>query len=86
MFHGLALLAVSAHPRLAQKRIAAGAIAVGTALFSGSLYGMVWARSKGVQAGKYLGPVTPLGGIPLACCTDFRSHYACWMDCFDFLT
>jgi len=85
MFHSLALLAVSAHPRLSQKRIGAGAIAVGTALFSGSLYGMVWLKSRGVQAGKYLGPVTPLGGIALDCCTDFRSHYARWMDRFDLL-
>ena len=63
MFHSLALLVISAHPRLAHKRFAAGAIAVGSALFSGSIYGLILMKMKGVQVGKLLGPVTPLGGM-----------------------
>jgi uncharacterized membrane protein YgdD (TMEM256/DUF423 family) len=67
MLHGLGLLVVSAHPRLASKKYAAGALAVGSALFSGSIYMMVLLRSKGVPfAGKILGPVTPLGGNSIA--------------------
>jgi uncharacterized membrane protein YgdD (TMEM256/DUF423 family) len=66
MFHSLALLAVSAHPRLSQKRFAAGALAVGSALFSGSLYAMVLLKRRGKQGGSILGPVTPFGGnVPL---------------------
>ena len=66
MFHGLALLAISGHPRLSGKRFGAGAIALGSALFSGSIYALVLLRSKGKAGGKILGPITPLGGmIPL---------------------
>jgi uncharacterized membrane protein YgdD (TMEM256/DUF423 family) len=65
MFHSLALLAISGHPRLAQKKAAAGALAVGSALFSGSLYGLVLLKSRGKQGAQILGPVTPLGGISL---------------------
>jgi uncharacterized membrane protein YgdD (TMEM256/DUF423 family) len=63
MFHGLALLAISGHPRLSQKRFGAGALALGSALFSGSLYALVLLKSKGKQGGQILGPVTPIGGI-----------------------
>jgi uncharacterized membrane protein YgdD (TMEM256/DUF423 family) len=64
MFHSLALLSISGHARLSQKKFAVGALAVGTALFSGSLYAMVLLKSKGVQNVKALGPVTPMGGSP----------------------
>jgi len=64
MFHSLALLAISSHPRLQHKKFAAGCIALGSALFSGSIYGMILLKMKGFQgAGRVLGPVTPLGGI-----------------------
>jgi uncharacterized membrane protein YgdD (TMEM256/DUF423 family) len=64
MFHSIALLAISAHPRLMHKRFAAGAIALGSAMFSGSIYGMILLKMRGFQnSGKVLGPVTPLGGI-----------------------
>ena len=62
MFHSLALLAVSAHPRLSQKRFGAGALALGSALFSGSLYAMVLLKSRGKQGAAVLGPITPFGG------------------------
>jgi uncharacterized membrane protein YgdD (TMEM256/DUF423 family) len=45
------------------RRFAGGALALGVALFSGSIYGLVLLKSKGMQGGKYLGLVTPIGGI-----------------------
>ena len=62
MFNSLALLAISAHPRLSHNRFAAGSLAVGSALFSGSLFLMVWLKSRDKKV-TYLGPVTPLGGF-----------------------
>jgi uncharacterized membrane protein YgdD (TMEM256/DUF423 family) len=86
MFHSLALLAVSGHPRLSQKRFGAGALAVGTALFSGSLYAMVLLKSRGKQGAAILGPITPFGGKSLETVVDCcRSYYACWVDCSDSL-
>jgi len=63
MVNALAMLAISGHPRLASKKFAAGAIAVGSALFSGSIYALVLWRSRGKTGGRVLGPVTPLGGL-----------------------
>lgn len=86
MFHSLALLAVSAHPRLSQKRFGAGALAVGSALFSGSLYVMVLLKSRGKQGASILGPITPFGGnVPLDVEADGRSYYAYWVGCSDSL-
>ena len=62
MFNSLALIAISGHPRFMNRRFAAGSLAVGGALFSGSIYGLVLLKSKNMQGGKILGPVTPLGG------------------------
>jgi len=45
------------------KRFAAGSIAVGSALFSGSIYALILAKTKGMNVGKILGPVTPIGGM-----------------------
>ena len=55
--HALALLAVAAHPR--NPRIAGWLFAVGTAVFSGSLYALV---ATGVTK---LGMITPIGGLAL---------------------
>ena len=65
MIHGLTLLAVSAHPRLSQKKFAAGTLALGSALFSGSIYNIVLLKMKGSDKGRIFGPITPLGGIKL---------------------
>ena len=78
MFHSLALLAISAHPRLMHRRMAAGALALGSALFSGSIFGLVLLKSKNMSGGKILGPITPLGGI-LCCDVNCRPHHSCWM-------
>ncbi|MFM1871963.1 MAG: hypothetical protein RL398_1385 [Planctomycetota bacterium] len=58
MYHALAL-GLCAALGAAGWRTGAAAIAflVGIALFSGSLYGLVWLDAK------WLGPVTPLGGV-----------------------
>ena len=46
------------------KRLAAGAISLGSAMFSGSIYAMILLKMRGFQnSGKLLGPVRPLGGI-----------------------
>jgi uncharacterized membrane protein YgdD (TMEM256/DUF423 family) len=62
LFHGIALLAISGHPRLAQRRVAAGAIALGTALFSGSIFTLVLLKARGKAGASVFGPITPLGG------------------------
>ena len=89
LFHGIALVAISGHPRLSQKRIAAGAIALGTLLFSGSLYALVLLKSKGKSGAQVLGPITPLGGTSLhpfiGNWIDSRSHYAWRMGGIDSL-
>ncbi|CAE6400686.1 unnamed protein product [Rhizoctonia solani] len=59
--NGVALLAVSLHPKFSTHRFAGPAIALGTALFSGSIYALVLNRDRF----KFLGPVTPLGGLTL---------------------
>lgn len=57
MLNGLALLIISMHPRFAIHRFAGPAIAVGSVLFSGSIFALV------LKPGwKFLGPITPLGG------------------------
>ncbi|KIY72863.1 hypothetical protein CYLTODRAFT_449601 [Cylindrobasidium torrendii FP15055 ss-10] len=58
MFNGLGLLAVSLHPRFALHPVAGPAIAVGGALFSGSIFLLTLLSPNA----KFLGPVTPLGG------------------------
>jgi len=88
LFHGIALVAISAHPRLSQKRIAAGAMALGTLFFSGSLYALVLLKSKGKSGAQILGPVTPLGGTHhpfISNCIDDRSYYAWRMGRIDSL-
>ena len=51
--NGLAMLVISGHPRLGSKKFAAGAIAVGSALFSGSIYTLVLLKSRGRRAARY---------------------------------
>jgi len=55
MWHGLALIALAALP-LPQIGWPAGLIALGTAIFSGTLYAMA------LGAPRWLGAVTPIGG------------------------
>ncbi|KAJ7169982.1 DUF423-domain-containing protein [Mycena filopes] len=59
VFNGLALLLLSLHPRFSVHRFAGPAIAVGTVLFSGSIFALVLNRERF----RALGPVTPLGGM-----------------------
>ncbi|KAI0788594.1 hypothetical protein C8Q75DRAFT_239858 [Abortiporus biennis] len=58
IFNGLALLLVSLHPRFATHRFAGPAILAGSAVFSGSIWALVFARDKL----RWLGPITPIGG------------------------
>jgi uncharacterized membrane protein YgdD (TMEM256/DUF423 family) len=70
IFNGLGLLVVSMHPRLGSHRFAGPAIALGTVLFSGSIMALVLTKDL-----KFLGPVTPLGGIIMIAGYD---HFFAW--------
>ncbi|KAJ7038086.1 hypothetical protein C8F04DRAFT_367641 [Mycena alexandri] len=59
VFNGLALLLLSLHPRFSVHKFAGPAIAGGTLLFSGSIFALVLDRDRF----KFLGPVTPMGGL-----------------------
>ncbi|KAF7339382.1 DUF423-domain-containing protein [Mycena sanguinolenta] len=59
VFNGLALLLLSLHPRFSAHRFAGPAVAAGTFLFSGSIWALVLDRERF----RYLGPVTPMGGV-----------------------
>ncbi|RDB29516.1 hypothetical protein Hypma_015424 [Hypsizygus marmoreus] len=59
VYNGLGLLLVSLHPRFSAHGFAGPAIAAGGVLFSGSIVALV----LGGDRFKFLGPVTPLGGL-----------------------
>ncbi|KAE9411004.1 DUF423-domain-containing protein [Gymnopus androsaceus JB14] len=60
VFNGLGLLLISMHPRFSVHRFAGPAIMTGTILFSGSIFALTLNRDL-----KFLGPVTPLGGLAM---------------------
>ncbi|KAG0708966.1 hypothetical protein DFH29DRAFT_993814 [Suillus ampliporus] len=61
IFNGLALLVLSMHPRFSTHKFAGPAIAGGGLVFSGSIMALVlWG-----QRFKFLGPITPMGGIAM---------------------
>lgn len=55
MWHAIALVALAA--ALPRAGVPAALLALGTLLFSGSLYGMA------LTGARWLGPVTPIGGL-----------------------
>ncbi|KAF9460793.1 hypothetical protein BDZ94DRAFT_1222392 [Collybia nuda] len=59
VYNGLTLLLVSLHPRFSLHRFSAPAIAAGGLLFSGSIMALV----LGGDRLKFLGPITPIGGM-----------------------
>ncbi|KAK7064141.1 DUF423-domain-containing protein [Favolaschia claudopus] len=59
VFNGLALLVLSLHPRFSVHRFSGPAIAAGTFLFSGSIWALVLDRERF----KFMGPITPMGGM-----------------------
>jgi len=64
-YHSLALLAtgiIYSHFPTKQLRLATGLFLTGTALFSGSLYAMVFVSISGGSLGP-LGIITPIGGL-----------------------
>lgn len=61
VFNGLALMATSLHPRASKSKFAGPAILAGSLLFSGSIFALVLNKEKF----KFLGPVTPLGGLSI---------------------
>lgn len=66
MYHALVLLMVSFNLNLeiAAERYMVYCFILGTLLFSFSIYGLCISASKGKKL-KFLGPVTPLGGLLL---------------------
>ncbi|KAF9115133.1 hypothetical protein BGX27_008838 [Mortierella sp. AM989] len=69
LIHAVALLAISQSPTLLARtsRYSAPLMLVGTALFSGSIYGLVLDTEKTWSRALKLGPITPLGGLTLIC-------------------
>ncbi|MEQ1677182.1 MAG: DUF423 domain-containing protein, partial [Chitinophagaceae bacterium] len=66
MYHALALLAVGVlYNQFANRYLhwAATCFIAGVFLFSGSLYLLTFLKIQGSTAVKFVGPVTPLGGI-----------------------
>ena len=66
LYHALALLAVGiGYDRFQQPwtKWACNAFIAGILLFSGSLYLLTFLKINGSTAIRYIGPVTPLGGI-----------------------
>ncbi|KAJ8596976.1 hypothetical protein M405DRAFT_804599 [Rhizopogon salebrosus TDB-379] len=61
IFNGLALFAISMHPRFSMHKFAGPAIAGGGIVFSGSIMALVLWRERL----KFLGPVTPMGGMAM---------------------
>ena len=68
MYHAIALLAIAGNIQyLNQKwlKLSVNLIMIGTILFSGSIYLLSTASISGIEMGKILGPVTPIGGLLL---------------------
>jgi uncharacterized membrane protein YgdD (TMEM256/DUF423 family) len=66
MYHALALLAVAMlYEKFTTRWLkwAATCFIAGTLLFSGSLYLLTFLKLQGSSAIKFVGPVTPIGGI-----------------------
>jgi len=61
IYNGLALLVISSHSRFAVHKFAGPAIAIGAAVFSGTVFALVLNRDRF----KFLGPITPLGGTAM---------------------
>ncbi|KAG8713789.1 hypothetical protein FRC09_018327, partial [Ceratobasidium sp. 395] len=59
IFNGLALMLISMHPRFSTHRFAGPAIALGTSVFAGTIYLLVYNRDRF----RFLGPFTPMGGL-----------------------
>ncbi|WBW73551.1 ER transmembrane protein [Schizosaccharomyces osmophilus] len=62
MFHSLAVMVISLHPKYGKSRWTAPLMVGGSTLFSGSIFALVL-LPKTSSFRKYLGPVTPLGGL-----------------------
>jgi len=77
IFNGLTLFALSMHPRFSTHKFAGPAIAGGGLVFSGSIIALVlWREKCGISVMysarvlillrlKFLGPITPIGGIAM---------------------
>jgi uncharacterized membrane protein YgdD (TMEM256/DUF423 family) len=66
LYHALALLAVGIlYEKMNRKwiRVAGYLLITGTLLFSGSLYLITILKLNGSDAFRFVGPVTPLGGV-----------------------
>ncbi|KDQ20820.1 hypothetical protein BOTBODRAFT_101216 [Botryobasidium botryosum FD-172 SS1] len=61
IFNGIALFAISLHPRFAAHRFAGPAIAAGGLVFSSSIFVLTLNRDRF----RFLGPITPMGGAAM---------------------
>jgi uncharacterized membrane protein YgdD (TMEM256/DUF423 family) len=64
---GAGVLGASSHRLASRERKALGAVVAGTAVFSGSIFGLVALATTEVGAGvrAVLGPLTPVGGVAM---------------------
>lgn len=65
-YHGFGILilaALSNHINSKQLRISATLLLIGIILFSGSLYLLASRELLGISSWKFLGPLTPIGGV-----------------------
>lgn len=63
MYHAIILLFIGSHFKI-PNQIMSWCFIIGIILFSFSIYGLVLSDSKGKKI-KFLGPITPLGGLLL---------------------
>ncbi|RXP56163.1 DUF423 domain-containing protein [Lutibacter sp. HS1-25] len=68
MYHALVLLLIGFHFKLEtiSEKYMAISFVVGVVLFSFSIYGLVISSAKNKKL-RFLGPITPLGGLLLVC-------------------
>lgn len=68
LMHALVLLAMAGHADTARNRFFKWSVRffiLGIVLFSGSLYLLTWLGATGSEATRFVGPVTPAGGLLL---------------------
>ncbi|RFC54900.1 DUF423 domain-containing protein [Brumimicrobium aurantiacum] len=67
LYNGIASLAVAgiAHKFDFELRMQFGAILWGTVMFSGSIFALVLLPTAGIEMNKFIGPITPIGGLLL---------------------
>jgi len=82
MYHALVLLIIGFNFKLetASEKYMVYSFIIGILLFSFSIYGLVISSAKNKKM-KFLGPITPLGGLLLVCGWGLLAYNVLNMDC-----